>query len=188
MDAELATLHAKLADLQAKLEEANQRKMPSVTNEWIVTECRKSVNKIERDDQLFLDTHKVVLAAAEERIMDCKLTIPPNETIMTPLSRAIMADPKGPWRVQYNMWDGTSKGLTLPPSNPDDNGAGSRRVGDFVKKMVKKHHSEMLKKTFPTATWECSGGGGPITIWVTFPNPVDSLEDYREPLLQYVDM
>ena len=180
MDAELATLHAKLADLQAKLEEANQRKMPSVTNEWIVTECRKSVNKIERDDQLFLDTHKVVLAAAEERIMDCKLIVTPTESIMTPLSRAIMANPKGPWRVQYDMWDGTSMGLTLPPSKPGDNGD---RRGDFVKKMVKKHHSDMLNKTFPTATWECHGGSGPITIWVTFPNPVDSLEEYREPLL-----
>ena len=71
-------------------------------------------------------------------------------------------------------------GLTLPPSKPGDNGD---RRGDFVKKMVKKHHSDMLNKTFPTATWECHGGSGPITIWVTFPNPVDSLEEYREPLL-----
>ena len=183
MDAELATLHAKLADLQAKLEEANQRKMPSVTNEWIVTECRKSVNKIERDEQLFLDTHKVILAAAEERIMDCRLIIPPNESIMTPLSRAIMANPKGPWRVEYQLWDGTNMGLAMPPSKPDDKGVGARHCGDFVKKMVKKHHSEMLKKTFPTATWECYGGGGPITLMVTFPNPVDSMEAYREPLL-----
>jgi len=182
MDAELATLHAKLADLQAKLEEANQRKMPSVTNEWIVTECRKSVNKIERDEQLFLDTHKVALALAEERIMDCRLIIPPNESIMTPLSRAIMADPKGPWRVQYQLWDG-GNGLAIPSSKSDDNGVGARRRVDFVKKMVKKHHSEMLKNTFPTATWECYGDSGPITLWVTFPNPVDSMEKYREPLL-----
>jgi hypothetical protein len=179
MDAELATLHAKLADLQAKLEEANQRKMPSVTNEWIVTECRKSVNKIERDEQLFLDTHKVILAAAEERIMDCRLIIPPNESIMTPLSRAIMADPKGPWRVQYQLWDGTNMAIALPPSKSDDNGVMQRHREDFVKKMVKKHHSEMLKNTFPTATWEC----GVPSLWVTFPNPVDSMEEYKEPLL-----
>ena len=177
MDAELVTLHAKLADLQAKLEEANQRKMPSVTNEWILTECRKSVNKIERDQQLYVDSHKAVLAAAEERIMECKLTIPPNESIMMPLSRAIMANPKGPWRVQYNMWDG-GNGLTLPPAKSDDNDTRQRPGQNFVKQMVKKHHSDMLNKTFPTATWECYGGGGsgPIIIWVTFPNPVDSID------------
>ena len=174
MDAELATLHAKLADLQAKLEEANQRKMPSITNEWILTECRKSVNKIERDQQLYVDSHKAVLAAAEERIMECKLTIPPNESIMMPLSRAIMANPKGPWRVQYNMWDG-GNGLTLPPAKSDDNDTRQRPGQNFVKQMVKKHHSDMLKTTFPTATWECYGGG-PIIIWVTFPNPVDSID------------
>jgi hypothetical protein len=177
---EIALLRSKLADLESKLEEANQRKMPSITNEWIVNECRKSVNKIERDEQLYIDTHKVVLAAAEERIMDWKIIIPPNESIMTPLSRHIMANPKGPWRVQYNMSDGTSMGLTLPPSKPDDNGAGQRRRDDFIKKMVKKYHSEMLKNTFPTATWECCHGGA---IWVTFPHPSDSLDEYTQPLL-----
>ncbi len=178
MDAELATLHAKLADLQAKLEEANQRKMLSVTNEWIVTECRKSVNKIERARQLYLDTNKIRLAAAEERIMDCRLLIPPNESIMTPLSRAITANPKGPWRVLYRLWD-NGTGLGIPNSGAAGEGPFA---SDFIKRMVNKYHSDMLKKTFPTATWECTGNET-IDIWVTFPNPVDSMEEYREPLL-----
>ena len=86
---EIALLRSKLADLELKLEEANQRKMPSITNEWIVSECRKSINKIDRARQLYLDKNKVVLAAAEEWIMDWKIIIPPNESIMSPLSRAI---------------------------------------------------------------------------------------------------
>ena len=173
---EISILRSKLADLESKLEEANERKMPSVTNEWIVTECRKSVNKIDRARQLYLDKHKVALATAEERIMDCRIIIPPNESIMTPLSRHIMTNPKGPWRVQYNLWDGTSTGLPQP--EPEQ-----IHAGEFVKRMVNRYHSEMLNKTFPTATWECQGGSGPITIWVTFPNPVDSMDEYNTPLL-----
>ena len=34
-------LRGKLADLESKLEQASERKMPSVTNEWIVTECKR---------------------------------------------------------------------------------------------------------------------------------------------------
>ena len=173
---ELTIIRQKLADLESKLEDANERKMPSVTNKWIVSECRKSVNKIEKDEQLYFDTHKEVLSNTEQRIMECNLTIPPNETIMTPLSRAIMANPKGPWRVKYYLWDSTSMGLTLPPAKGDDNDTRQRPGQNFVKQMVKKHHSDMLKTTFPTATWECYGGGGPIIIWVTFPNPVDSMD------------
>jgi hypothetical protein len=175
---ELAILRGKLADLESKLEEANERKMPSVTNEWIVAECRKSINKIDRARQLYLDKHKVTLAAAEERIMDCRITVPPNESIMTPLSRHIMTNPKGPWRVQYQLWDGTSMGMSVPQPEGEQIYAC-----EFVKRMVNKYHSDMLKKTFPTATWECQGGSGPIIIWVTFPNPVDSMDEYKTPLL-----
>lgn len=180
---EITILRSKLADLETKLEEANQRKMPSITNEWIATECRKSINKIDRARQLFLDKNKIVLAAAEERIMDCKLVIPPNESIMTPLSRQIQLNPKGPWRVSYQLWDGGgSMGIPEPQGE-------AVFASEFVKKMVKKYHSEMLKTTFPTATWECQGGGnGSIQLWVTFPEPHDSLDEYKKPLLQCTDI
>jgi DNA-binding transcriptional MocR family regulator len=59
-------------------------------------------------------------------------------------------------------------------------------ASEFVKKMVKKYHSEMLKTTFPTATWEY--GNGSIQIWVTFPEPHDSLDEYKKPLLQCTDI
>jgi hypothetical protein len=177
---EITLLRSKLAELESKLEEANQRKMPSITNEWIVTECRKSVNKIDRARQLYLDKHKVALAAAEERIMDCKLIIPPNESIMTPLSRQIQSNPKGPWRVSYQLWDSGGSNLGISEEGVF--------ASEFVKKMVKKYHSEMLKTTFPTATWECSGGQGPIQLWVTFPEPHDSMDEYKHPLLQCTDI
>jgi len=164
---ELTIIRQKLADLESKLEDANERKMPSVTNKWIVAECRKSVNKIERDEQLYIDAHKAVLDIVEKRIIECKLIVPPNESIMTPLSRAIMANPKGPWRVQYRLWDG-GNALAVP----DMPVAVKFPTSEFVKKMVKKHHSEMLKTMFPTASWECPGDST-ITIWITFPNPVD---------------
>ena len=176
---ELTIIRQKLADLESKLEDANERKMPSVTNKWIVAECRKSVNKIERDEQLYIDAHKAVLDIVEKRIIECKLIVPPNESIMTPLSHAIMANPKGPWRVKYQLWhdDGNmSMGLTIPSVKADTYDAQRRPGHNFVEKMVKKHHSEMMKETFPTATWECHGSHGPITIWVTFPDPVDSTD------------
>jgi len=179
---EIALLRSKLADLESKLEEANQRKMPSVTNEWIVTECRKSVNKIDRARQLYLDKYKVQLALVEERIMDCKLVIPANESIMTPLSRQIQSNPKGPWRVLYRLWDGSNTGLSLSGQQDE-----LRFTEEFVKKMVKKYHSEMFKTTFPTATWECSGNQA-IDIWVTFPEPCDSMDEYKHPLLQCTDI
>ena len=169
---EIALLRSKLADLESKLEEANQRKMPSITNEWIVNECRKSINKIDRARQLYLDKNKVVLAAAEEWIMDWKIIIPPNESIMSPLSRAIQSNPKGPWHVNYTFGTGGS-GVSLPGQEEQ------RYSTEFVKKMVNKYHSEMLKNTFPTATWECGG----TTIQVTFPHPSDSLDEYKQPLL-----
>ena len=56
---EITLLRSKLADLESRLEEANQRKMPSVTNEWIVTECRKSINKIDRAREMYLEKHKI---------------------------------------------------------------------------------------------------------------------------------
>lgn len=170
---EIALLRSKLADLESKLEEANQRKMPSITNEWIVNECRKSINKIDRARQLYLDKNKVVLAAAEEWIMDWKIIIPPNESIMSPLSRAIQSNPKGPWRVNYTFGTGGS-GVSLPGQDGE-----REHSSEFMKKMVNKYHSEMLKNTFPTATWECSS----TTIWVTFPHPSDSLDEYKQPLL-----
>ena len=174
---ELAMLRGKLADLESKLEQASERKMPSVTNEWIVTECRKSVNKIDRARQLYLDTNKIRLSAVEERIMDCKLLIPPNDSIMTPLARAIQSNPKGPWRVMYRLWDNSTTGLSMP------NAAGEEPFRcEFVKRMVNKYHSDMLKKTFPTATWECTGNET-IDIWVTFPQPIDSMDEYKSPLL-----
>ena len=179
---EITILRSKLADLETKLEEANQRKMPSITNEWIATECRKSINKIDRARQLFLDKNKIVLAAAEERIMDCKLVIPPNESIMTPLSRQIQSNPKGAWRVSYQLWDSGGSNLGIPEPQGE-----SGFASEFVKKMVKKYHSEMLKTTFPTAAWECSGQG-PIQLWVTFPEPSDSLDEYKQPLLQCTDI
>jgi hypothetical protein len=176
---ELAVLRGKLADLESKLEAASERKMPSVTNEWVVTECRKSINKIDRARQLYLDTYKIRLSAAEERIMDCKLLIPPNESIMTPLSRAIMTNPKGPWRVMYRLWDNGSTGIGIPNSG---NAGEGPFASEFIKRMVNKYHSDMLNKTFPTATWECPGNET-IDIWVTFPQPVDSMDEYKSPLL-----
>jgi len=180
---EITLLRSKLADLESRLEEANQRKMPSVTNEWIVTECRKSINKIDRAREMYLEKHKIQLAAAEERIMDCKIIIPPNESIMTPLSRHIHSNPKGPWHVSYQLWDGSSMGMSLPNADGD-----REHSCEFIKKMVKKYHSEMLKNAFPTATWECQGGYGPIQLLVTFPHPCDSLDEYKEPLLSYTDI
>ena len=177
---EIALLRSKLADLESKLEEANQRKMPSITNEWIVSECRKSINKIDRARQLYLDKNKVAIAAAEERIMDLKIIIPPNESIMSPLSRAIQSNPKGPWLVTYNFGTDGPGGVALPGQEED------RYSEEFVKKMVNKHHSEMLKNTFPTATWQCMvhgrGNYNPF-IHVTFPHPSDSLDEYTQPLL-----
>ena len=178
---EINLLRSKLADLESRLEEANQRKMPSITTEWIVTECRKSINKIDRARELYLDKHKVQLSAAEDRIMDLKIVIPPNESIMTPLSRAIQANPKGPWRVIYNMWDNSNTGLALPNGEREHN-------SEFVKKIMRKYHSELLNTTFPTATWDIQGGGGPVEIVVTFPQPVDSLDEYKTPLLKYSDI
>jgi hypothetical protein len=168
---EIALLRSKLADLESKLEEANQRKMPSITNEWIVNECRKSVNKIDRARQLYLDKNKVVLAAAEESIMDWKIYISANESIMSPLSRAIQSNPKGPWSLNYSF----TSSVSLPGQEEQ------RYSTEFVKKMVNKYHSEMLKNTFPTATWEVVSGGN--TICVTFPHPSDSLDEYKQPLL-----
>lgn len=177
---EIALLRSKLADLESKLEEANQRKMPSITNEWIVSECRKSINKIDRARQLYLDKNKVVLAAAEEWIMDWKIIIPPNESIMSPLSRAIQSNPKGPWRVNYTFGTG-GPGVSLPGHGANLEGQEEQRHStEFVKKMVNKYQSEMLKNTFPTATWEFIGGN---TICVTFPHPSDSLDEYTQPLL-----
>ena len=178
---EIALLRSKLADLESKLEEANQRKMPSITNEWIVNECRKSINKIDRARQLYLDKNKVAIAAAEERITDLKIIIPPNESIMSPLSRAIQSNPKGPWRIVYNLGTDGPGGVALPGQEE------GRYSEEFVKKMVNKYHSEMLKNTFPTATWECisNHGGNNFnpSIAVTFPHPSDSLDEYTQPLL-----
>lgn len=177
---EIALLRSKLADLESKLEEANQRKMPSITNEWIVNECRKSINKIDRARQLYLDKNKVAIAAAEERIMDLKIYISPNESIMSPLSRAIQSNPKGPWRVVYGLQTNPHLGVVLPGQEE------ACYSEEFVKKMVNKYHSEMLKNTFPTATWECIGFGGNNfhpSIAVTFPHPSDSLDEYKQPLL-----
>lgn len=177
---EIALLRSKLADLESKLEEANQRKMPSITNEWIVNECRKSINKIDRGRQLYLDKNKVAIAAAEERIMDLKIIIPPNQSIMSPLSGAIQSNPKGPWRVVYRLGTDGPGGVALPGQEE------ARYSEEFVKKMVNKYHSEMLKNTFPTATWECifdHGNNFNPSIAVTFPHPSDSLDEYTQPLL-----
>lgn len=177
---EIALLRSKLADLESKLEEANQRKMPSITNEWIVSECRKSINKIDRARQLYLDKNKVAIAAAEEKIMDSKITIPPNESIMSPLSRAIQLQPKGPWRIMYGLQTNPHIALGLPGQEE------ALYSEEFVKKMVNKYHSEMLKNTFPTATWQCIANHGNSfnpSIAVTFPHPSDSLDEYKQPLL-----
>ena len=174
---EIAVLRSKLQDLESKLEEANQRKMVSITNEWIVDECRRSINKANREEQLYLETNKVDLHALEEKIMDAKLNIPPNESIMTPLSRAIMLNPKGPWQVSYSFNTNLETSFNSPTNTPE---MRQKYGAEFTRRMIKKHHSEMLKKTFPTATWNYNNGNG---VSVTFPAPHDTLDEYKQPLL-----
>ena len=112
--------------------------------------------------------------------MDWKIYISANESIMSPLSRAIQSNPKGPWRIVYNLGTDGPGGVALPGQEE------GRYSEEFVKKMVNKYHSEMLKNTFPTATWECMFHGGNNfnpSIAVTFPHPSDSLDEYKQPLL-----